>query len=181
MKSFATKNIRNIAIIGHQGTGKTTLSEALLFVAKMIDKKGEVEKKSTVSDFLPEEQNKLSSLSLSMIPVIWNDYKLNLLDLPGGDEFVGDLNQALEVVKGAVLVIDEKKGVEGGTERVWNEIRKRHIPAVLFINKMDKENIQFEKLLFFFSSRRRHTSLTCDWSSDVSLPIWLAVVIERGE
>src|SRR5690554_605708 len=147
MKSFATKNIRNIAIIGHQGTGKTTLSEALLFVAKMIDKKGEVEKKSTVSDFLPEEQNKLSSLSLSMIPVIWNDYKLNFLDLPGGDEFVGDLNQALEVVKGAVLVIDATKGVEVGTERVWKEIRKRHIPAVLFINKMDKENIQFEKLL----------------------------------
>ena len=147
MKEYTTKNIRNIAILGHQGSGKTSISEALLFAGKAIDKKGEVERKSTVSDYLVEEQNKLTSLSLSVLPVEWKDYKLNFIDVPGSDEFVGDLSQALEVVKGAVILIDALKGVEVGTERVWQEIRKRHIPAILYVNKMDKENVKFEKVL----------------------------------
>lgn len=129
MKEYTTKEIRNIAILGHQGTGKTSMSEALLYASGGIDKKGEVERKTTVSDYLVEEQNKLTSLSLSLIPCEWKNYKLNFLDVPGSDEFVGDLNQALEVVKGAIIMIDASKGVEVGTERVWNEVRKRHIPA----------------------------------------------------
>ncbi|MDO9629810.1 MAG: elongation factor G [Acholeplasmataceae bacterium] len=147
MKEYNTKEIRNIAILGHQGSGKTSISEALLFAGKAIDKKGEVERKNTVSDYLVEEQMKLSSLSLSVLPVEWKDYKLNFIDVPGSDEFVGDLSQALEVVKGAVILIDALKGVEVGTERVWQEIRKRHIPAILYVNKMDKENVKFEKVL----------------------------------
>ena len=147
MKEYTTKEIRNIAILGHQGTGKTTMSESLLYVSGGIDKKGEVERKNTVSDYLVEEQNKLTSLSLSLVPAEWKNYKLNFLDVPGSDEFVGDLNQALEVVKGAIIMIDASKGVEVGTERVWNEVRKRHIPAILFVNKMDKENVKFEEVL----------------------------------
>ncbi len=147
MKEYTTKEIRNIAILGHQGSGKTSISEALLFVGKAIEKKGEVERKNTVSDYLVEEQNKLTSLSLSLLPVEWKDYKLNFIDVPGSDEFVGDLTQALNVVKGAVIMVDASKGVEVGTERVWNEIRKRHIPAIIYINKMDKENVKFEKVL----------------------------------
>ena len=147
MKEYTTKEIRNIAILGHLGSGKTSLSETFLFLGKAIDKKGEVERKNTVSDYLVEEQTKLSSLSLSVLPVEWNDYKLNFIDVPGSEEFVGDLTQTLGVVKGAVIVIDASKGVEVGTERVWNEIRKRHIPAVIYVNKMDKENIKFDKVL----------------------------------
>ncbi|MBE0700800.1 MAG: elongation factor G [Acholeplasmataceae bacterium] len=147
MKEYTTKEIRNIAILGHQGSGKTSISEALLYASKAIEKKGEVERKNTVSDYLVEEQNKMTSLSLSMIPVEWNNHKLNFLDVPGSDEFVGDLSQALQVVKGAILTIDASKGVEVGTERVWAEIRKRHVPAIIFINKMDKENVKFEKVL----------------------------------
>ncbi|MFA6692357.1 MAG: elongation factor G [Acholeplasmataceae bacterium] len=147
MKEYNTKEIRNIAILGHQGSGKTSISESMLYVSKAIEKKGEVEKKNTVSDYLVEEQNKLTSLSLSLLPVEWNDHKFNFIDVPGSDEFVGDLNQALEVVKGAVILIDAVKGVEVGTERVWSEIRKRHIPAILYVNKMDKENVKFEQVL----------------------------------
>jgi len=147
MKEYFTKEIRNIAILGHQGSGKTSLSEALLFMGKAIDKKGEVERKNTVSDYLVEEQTKLTSLSLSALPVEWRDYKFNFLDVPGNDEFVGDLNQALAVVKGAVLMVDASKGVEVGTERVWRELRKRHIPTVIYVNKMDKENVAFDKVL----------------------------------
>jgi elongation factor G len=147
MKDYTTKEIRNIAILGHQGSGKTSISEALLFIGKAIEKKGEVERKNTVSDYLVEEQNKLTSLSLSLLPVEWKDYKLNFIDVPGSDEFVGDLTQALSVVKGAVIMVDGSKGVEVGTERVWNEIRKRHIPAIIYVNKMDKENVKFDKVL----------------------------------
>ena len=147
MKEYATNQIRNVAILGHQGSGKTSLSEALLFVSGAIDKKGEVEKKNTVSDYMVEEQSKLASLSLSLLPAEWHDYKLNFLDVPGIDELVGDLNQALEVVKGAIIMIDASKGVEVGTERVWKQIRERHIPTILFINKMDKENIKFDEIL----------------------------------
>lgn len=122
MKDYQTKMIRNIAIIGHLGSGKTSLSESILFATGATTSKGEVERKNTVSDYLFEEKNRMSSYSMSLLPVEWKDYKLNLLDLPGGDEFVGDLNQALEVIKGAVIVIDALKGVEVGTERVlaWN-------------------------------------------------------------
>jgi elongation factor G len=147
MKSYSTSNIRNIAIIGHQGSGKTTLAEALLYVSHAIEKQGEVDKKTTVSDYMIEEHIKGSSVSLSLLPVEFQDHKFNFLDLPGSDEFIGDLSQALHVVKGAVIVIDATKGVEVGTVRVWKEIRKRHIPAILFINKMDKDNIKFEQVL----------------------------------
>ena len=147
MKDYQSKQIRNIVVIGHQGSGKTTLTESMLYVAKNISKKGEVEKKSTVSDFMPEEQQRLSSLSTSLIPVEYDGYKLNFLDTPGNDEFVGELHQALAVVKGAVIIIDATSGVQVGTERVWKEVRKRKIPTVIFINKMDKENIKFDDLL----------------------------------
>ena len=147
MKDYQSKEIRNIVIIGHQGSGKTTLTESMLYVAKNISKKGEVDKKNTVSDFLPEEQQRLSSLSTSIIPVEYNGYKLNFLDTPGNDEFVGELNQALSVVKGAVILIDATSGVQVGTERVWKEVRKKKIPTVIFINKMDKENVNFDNVL----------------------------------
>ncbi len=147
MKDYRTANLRNIALLGHQGSGKTSLTESLLYVSKVIGKKGEVEKKTTKSDFLIEEQLRGTSMQTSLIPIEWNDCKLNFLDVPGNDELIGELYHALEVVKGAVILIDATKGVEVGTESVWREIRKRHIPAVLFINKMDKENVDYEKLL----------------------------------
>lgn len=147
MKDYRTDALRNIALLGHQGSGKTSLAESLLYVSGVVSKKGEVEKKNTKSDFLSEEQARGSSMQTSLIPVEFNDCKLNFLDVPGNDELVGELYHALEVVKGAVILIDATKGVEVGTESVWAEIRKLHIPAVLFINKMDKENINYEKLL----------------------------------
>ncbi|MFA5692144.1 MAG: GTP-binding protein, partial [Acholeplasmataceae bacterium] len=147
MKNYGTKALRNIALLGHQGSGKTTLSESLLYVSGGISKKGEVEKKSTKSDFLAEEHLRMSSTQNALIPVLFNDCKLNFLDVPGNDELTNELYHALEVVKGAVILLDATKGVEVGTELVWDEIRRRHIPSIIFVNKMDKENIDFEKIL----------------------------------
>jgi len=147
MKEYKTKNLRNIALLGHLGSGKTSLTESLLNVSGVTSTKGEVERKNTKSDFLVEEQARGSSMQTSLIPIESHDCKLNFLDVPGNDELISELYHALEVVKGAVILIDATKGVEVGTERVWNEIRRRRIPAVLFINKMDKENIDYEALL----------------------------------
>ena len=147
MKEYQTNKIRNIAIIGHQGTGKTTLSESLLYVSKAIHKKGQVEKKTTVSDWTVEEHSRLSSISVSSIPIEYNGYKLNFLDTPGNNEFIGEINQVLQVVKGAVIVIDATKGVEVGTERVWKEVKKRNIPTIIFLNKMDNENVKFDAVI----------------------------------
>lgn len=147
MKEYHAKAIRNVAILGHLGSGKTSLAEALLYIGGAIDKKGEVERKNTVSDYSVEEQTKQTSLSASLIPVEYKDHKINFLDTPGSEEFIGELENVLSVVKGAVLVIDASKGVEVGTERSWDELRKRNIPTIILINKMDKENVKFDEVL----------------------------------
>lgn len=147
MREYHSKAIRNVAILGHLGSGKTSLTESFLFLSSAIDKKGEVEKKNTVSDYTVEEQTKQLTLSTSLIPVEWKGHKLNFLDTPGNEEFVGEIDNVLSVVKGAILVIDASKGVEVGTERCWEELRKRNIPTIIFINKMDKENIKYDNLI----------------------------------
>lgn len=147
MREFVTDKIRNIALLGHMGSGKTSMTESLLFVSGKIPKKGEVERQTTKSDYLLEEHLRESSMQTSLIPISWQDYKLNFLDVPGNDERLVEFNYTLDVVKGAIIFIDATKGVEVGTERAWHAIRERNIPAVLFINKMDKENINYERLL----------------------------------
>ena len=122
MREYHSKAIRNVAILGHMDCGKTTIAEAALYLAGAIDKKGEVEKKNTVSDYTVEEQVRQTSLQASLIPVEWNGHKINLLDVPGSEEMIGEVDNVLSVVKGAVLVIDAGAGVEPGTERAWEEL-----------------------------------------------------------
>ena len=138
--------IRNIAVLGHLGSGKTTLVEGLYSVATGKPK-GTVERGNTVSDYLPEEHSKLSSVRLSVVPFDYKDYKVNLLDIPGNDDFLGEAMAACSVVKGAVLVIDASSGVEVQTVKHWNLLRKKNIPTIIYVNKMDKENIKFENVL----------------------------------
>ena len=147
MKEYLAKDIRNVAIVGHMGCGKTSLSESFLYLSKAIAKKGEVERKNTVSDYLTEEQTRQTSLSTSLIPVEWKGTKINFLDTPGSEEFVGDLEQVLSVVEGAIVMIDATKGIEVGTERVWDALRERNIPTIVFVNKMYKENVKVRKIV----------------------------------
>ena len=147
MREYQAKAIRNVAVLGHLGSGKTTLAESFLYLAGAIDKKGEVERKNTVGDYTQEEQARQTTLQASLIPAEFNGYKLNFIDLPGSEEFTGEVENVLSVVKGAILVVDASKGIEVGTERCWEELRKRNIPTLIFINKMDKENIKYEELL----------------------------------
>lgn len=147
MKEYSSEFLKNVIILGHLGSGKTSLTESLAYVSGAIEKKGEVEKKNTISDFTPEEQAKLSSLSTGVVPVEFKNFKFNFLDAPGADEMIGDITYALKAASGAVLVLDATKGVEVGAEKMWKEIRKHNLPAIIFINKMDKENVKFETVL----------------------------------
>ena len=143
---YSPDKIRNIAIVGHQGCGKTTLTESIAFKSGLISAKGRIENKNTISDFLVDEQKKQCSLSSSVIPITYKDYKFNLIDIPGNDDFVYEVLGVTRLVKGAVLVIDASKGVQIGTIKNFQALRKRNIPIFLFINKMDKENIVFTDL-----------------------------------
>lgn len=155
MKEYHAQSIRNIAVMGHLGSGKTSLTEALLYVSGAIEKKGDIERKNTVSDYTFEEQTKQITLSTSLIPVERREHKINFLDTPGNEEFVGEINSVLSVVEAAVLVVDASKGIEVGTERCWEELKARGIPTMIFINKVDKENIKYESIV---SSLRENLS-----------------------
>nr|MCR4562374.1 GTP-binding protein [Bacilli bacterium] len=141
------ENIRNVVILGHQGSGKTTLAEALAFTAGAIPEKGEIEKKTTISDYTPEEQKRGSSIQTAVVPFKYGDYKINLLDIPGNDDFVSEAIGVTGVVKGAVLVIDASIGVQVGTVKHYKMLRKKGVPTFIFVNKMDKEDVDFEEVL----------------------------------
>ena len=106
MATFDAKNIRNVLILGHQSSGKTTLSEALAFTSGLITSKGEVEKKNTISDYLPEEQKRGGSIQTAIVPLTYKEHKINLIDVPGNDDFISEYIGALGAVKGAILLID---------------------------------------------------------------------------
>lgn len=143
---YNPSKIRNIAVVGHQGSGKTTLVESLAYKSGLISQKGTIENKNTLSDFLEDEKKKQCSLSTSVIPILYNDYKLNLIDIPGNDDFVYELLGVSRLVKGAVLILDASKGVQIGAIKNFKTLRKRNIPTFIFVNKMDKENINFTEL-----------------------------------
>ena len=147
MKVFTTENIRNISLLGHRGSGKTTLVESILYVKDYIKRKGDVENGTTVSDFDKEEIRRIFSINTSLIPVEHNDVKLNFLDTPGYFDFVGEVVSALRVSASAVLVLDATAGVEVGTEKAWKLLEERKLPRIIFINKMDKGYVNYPKLL----------------------------------
>ncbi len=142
-----TENIRNVVILGHQGSGKTSLVESLAFVSKLIPQKGEVEKKTTLSDYTPDEQRRGTSIQTAIVPLNYNGYKINVIDIPGNDDFISEAIGVNGVVKGAVLVIDASVGVQVGTVKHYKMLRRKGVPTFIFVNKMDKEDVDFEEVL----------------------------------
>ena len=147
MKTYKTDQIRNVALIGHSGSGKTTLTEAALFVAGVTNRQGRVEDGNTISDFGKEEIARKVSIGTTAIPIEWNNIKINIMDTPGYFDFVGETYGALRASEGAILVVDASSGIEVGTEKAWKLLEKHRRPRFIFINKMDKENVDFEKLI----------------------------------
>ena len=147
MKVFPPDKIRNVALVGHAGSGKTTLAEALLYRAGTIKRLGTVQEGNTVTDFDPEEHDRDMSLGLAMAPFEWRGHKINLIDTPGYADFVGDVHAALRVADLGVFVIDAAEGVEVQTEYAWEVAEKLGVPRMIFINKLDKERASFDRTL----------------------------------
>ena len=139
------KDLRNVALLGHSGSGKTSLGEAALFTTKATTRMGTISDGNTVSDFEPEEVKRGSSIQTTLLSIVDADAKINFLDTPGYDDFLGEVVSALRVVEGAVLVVAAPSGVDVGTERSWNMCEAAGIPRMFVVNKMDRENANFAR------------------------------------
>ncbi len=147
MKEYSTDKIRNIVLASHSGAGKTILCEAFLHTTGATTRMGRIEDGTTVSDFDEEEVRRTISLSTSVVPVEYRDVKINLLDTPGYTDFVGEVISAMRVADGAILLVDAVNGLEVGTEITWDYCSKFNLPRFLLINKMDRDNANFQKAL----------------------------------
>ncbi len=147
MKEYATEFIRNVALIGHSGSGKTSLTEAFLFNSGVTSRLGRVEDGTATADFDEEEQRRRISVSTAVIPIEYQNYKINFLDTPGFTDFVGEVKSALRVADAAMVVVDAVAGVEVGTELTWQYADECHLPRFVVVNKMDRENASFQKAL----------------------------------
>lgn len=147
MAKIETKNIRNVALLGHGGSGKTSLAEAMLYLTGETDRLGSVAAGNTVSDYDAEEIARKISVSASLMNMTWKDVKINLLDTPGYLDFTGEVLQALRVADSAIILVDGKAGIEVGTEIAWDQAVRANIPRAFFINKFDDNEARFGRVL----------------------------------
>lgn len=147
MKVYKTENLRNVGIIGHSGSGKTTLTEAVLFHTKTIDRLGKVEDGTTVSDYDGEEKKRQISISTSIAPCEWEDTKINLIDIPGYFDFQGEMIEGLRASDVAMIAVSGVSGIKVGTEKAWNYVNENKLPRAFYINKLDRENSSFSKVI----------------------------------
>ncbi len=147
MKKYASENIRNVALISHGGAGKTSLTEALLFTSGAVNRLGKIESGTTTTDFDPDEIKKKVTINVGLAPLEWDGVKVNLLDTPGYFDFIGDVLGALRVADSVVTVVCAVSGVEVGTEKVWGYANDFKLPRFVVINKLDRENADYEGTL----------------------------------
>lgn len=146
MKTVETENIRNICLVGHGGSGKTSLAEALLFTSGTVNRLGKIEDGSTTCDYDPEEIKRKISINTALAPVLHKDVKINLVDTPGYADFIGEVIGALKVVETVLVVVDAVSGVEVQTEKAWSMAEENNLSRIIFINRLDKENADFSQV-----------------------------------
>ena len=147
MKVYTTDRIRNVAIFGHGGAGKTTLTEAMAYLSGITSRMGSVPEGNTVSDFDKEEIKRKFSISTTLVPIIWGDTKVNILDTPGYFDFVGEAEEAAAAADAAVIVVNGKSGVEVGTQKAWELCEKYKLPRMFFVSNMDIDNASFRQVV----------------------------------
>ncbi|QUI25684.1 elongation factor G [Vallitalea pronyensis] len=147
MKIYSSEQIRNVALLGHGGSGKTTLAEAVAKVAGIIKRQGKVEEGNTISDFDKEEMKRGFSINTTCIPIEWQDCKINLLDTPGYFDFMGEAKEATRVADSAIIVVSGKSGVEVGTEKAWEYAEEMDIPKMVFVTDMDDDQASLKNVL----------------------------------
>lgn len=144
MTTADSKSIKNVALFGHQGAGKTTLVETMLYEAGALNRRGTIEDGNTVSDYHPLEKEKGNSLFSTLLHLNWKDHKINLIDTPGFDDFSGEIHASLHVVDSVVMVLNAQYGVEVGTELIWENTQQAHKPTLFAINQMDADKANFD-------------------------------------
>ena len=147
MNVYKTENIRNVAIFGHGGAGKTTLTEAMAYLTGITKRMGNVTDGNTLSDFDKEEQKRKFSITTSVIPLEWRNTKINILDTPGYFDFAGEAYEAASVADGAVIVISAKDGIQVGTDKAWKICEENNIPRLFFVSGLDQPDIDFDGVL----------------------------------
>jgi elongation factor G len=147
MKEHPAEQIRNMALAGHGGSGKTSLSEALLFVSGVTTRLGKVEEGNTVSDWDPDEQKRGFSLNLTVLPLEWADHKMNILDTPGYMDFMGEVKCGLRAADLALITVDATSGVQVGTEFAWKFAEEEGLPRAIIVTRMDRENADYSRTL----------------------------------
>lgn len=147
MKEYTTDRIRNIGLASHATSGKTTLAEAMLFVSGEIQRMGSVDNGTTVSDYHHDEIERKNSIIASILRAGWKEHKLNLIDMPGYSDFIGEVRGGLRAVDTALLVLNAQNGVELGAETAWQIAEEYDLPRIFFVNRLDKENVNFERVL----------------------------------
>ncbi len=147
MNVYTTDKIRNVVLLGHGGCGKTTLLEAMAYLSGITSRMGRVEDGNTISDYDKEEIKRGFSINTSVVPVIWEDTKINVLDAPGYFGFVGEVEEAVSVADAAIIVVSGKSGVEVGTQKAWDICEKYKIPRMFFVTDMDLDNASFRQVV----------------------------------
>lgn len=147
MKSYTSKEIRNVVMLGHSGSGKTTITESCLFKSGATKRFGKVDEGNTVSDYDPEEIKRHVSINSSILPVEWKDTKINFIDTPGYFDFAGEVMLSTKVADAALIVVSGKSGVEVGTEKAWEYVEKFDTPRMFFMNFMDDEHADYRRVL----------------------------------
>ena len=157
MDVFRTDRIRNVVLLGHGGAGKTTLAEAMAYLAGMTNRLGRVEDGNTVSDYDKEEIKRQFSISTSLIPLEYEGddgpMKINILDTPGYFDFVGEVEEAISVADAAIIVVNCKAGIEVGTEKAWELCEKYRLPKLIFVTNMDDDHASFRELVLKLERR----------------------------
>jgi len=162
MKGYTSDTIRNVALLGHGGSGKTTFLEAALLATGVINRLGRVEDGNTVSDYDKMEIDKGYSISTSIVPVEYNKVKINFIDTPGFFDFVGEVNSALRVAEAALILVDASAGVQVGTEKAWNSCKQFNIPRIFLISKTDKENVNVDQVISDLKAKFGTSVVTLD-------------------
>ena len=147
MNIYTTDKIRNVALLGHGGCGKTSLAEAMAYLSGITSRLGKVDDGNTVSDFGKEEQKRKISISTSVIPIEWEGYKINVLDAPGFFDFTGEVEEAISAAGAAIIVVNGKSGVEVGTQKAWEMCEKYKLPRMIYVSNMDVDNASFRQVV----------------------------------
>ena len=147
MQTYKYEKIRNVAILGHGSCGKTTLLEAMAYTTGVTKRMGRVEEGNTISDYDKEEQKRLFSISATVVPILWEETKINFIDTPGYFDFVGEVEEAVSAADAAVIVVSAKAGVEVGTQKAWDICERNRLPRMFFITDMDDDNASYRNVV----------------------------------